>query len=164
MSSCLWLPPAMEARERGAASPAQLPCLCKRKGCSAQQDLRTGRSPFCELRASPRTASSQETASLQLLLKASSTLHDGTAINRCSGPTLWSVYLFFRKTKPLRIKLRCFGHYFHLAPSPLLLLHYFHLLGAWMVNPKPMQHPNPAGKWKINSIFKMLNGLWVLCV
>ena len=72
-----------------------------------------------------------------------------------------SIY-FFRKTKPFRIEFWCAGHYFHLARSPFLLfLHYFHLLGAWMMNPKPMQHPNPAGKWKINSIFKMLNGLCV---
>lgn len=79
------------------------------------------------------------------------------------APILWSAYLFFRKTKPFRIEFWCFGHYLHLAHSPRLF-HYFHLSGAWMVNPKPMQHPKPAGKWKINSIFKMLNGLCVPCV
>lgn len=82
-------------------------------------------------------------------------------------PILCSAYLFFKKTKPFRTEFWCFGHYFRLAWSPLLLLlllHYFHLLGSWMVTPKPMPHSNPAGKWKITSIFKMLNGFCVPCV
>lgn len=78
-------------------------------------------------------------------------------------PVLWSALAIFQENKTILERIWCSGHYVTPGSFPAPTTpHDFHLLGSRAVNSKPLQHPNPAGKWK--TVFKTLNGFCVPCV